>query len=250
MTDRIPEKALVMPSLLIMKEKGGYVTTSELIEEIPKIISIRGEDLTILNSRRDNKFSQKVRNLKSHNTLEELGLAKYEKKKYKITKQGITTLNDNKDSLLYLIGNNFDSKNSLEALANLTDYRKEMKIFDEDLFFDEGRIEYTLSKKIKRSSKLRKSAIEYYINTKGNISCDICSFDFENTYGEPAKGYIEMHHIKPIYMYEDGNIQQTIDAAIENLLPVCANCHRIIHRTRPPYKIKNIRAFYQSNLSP
>jgi predicted HNH restriction endonuclease len=249
MIDRIPEKALIIPSLLIMQEKKGRTTTSELIEEIPKIISIEGEDLAILSGRNDNKFSQKVRNLKSHNTLEELGFAEYKNGTYEITKKGTTALSDSMDSLLYLIGNNFDSKNSLDALANLAEHKKEMEIFDEDSFFEEGEVVYISLKKMKRSSKLRVSAIEYYADTRGNISCDICSFNFESVYGTPAKGYIEMHHIKPIYMYKDGDIGQTIDAAIKNLRPVCANCHKVIHRTRPPYGIEDVKGFYQNNLA-
>lgn len=252
MTDRITEKALVVPSLLIMEKNDGRTTTSELIQEMPKIITFEGKDLDILKGRNDQKFTQKVRNLKSHNTLESLGFAEYKNKEFVITKLGIDALNNNRDSLLYLIGNNFNSNDSLEALESLTNAigknQTKMEVFDEDILVVEGANKYTLSKQIKRSSKLRKSAIEYYMDMRGNISCDICSFDFEDTYGDPAKGYIEMHHIKPIYMYAGGSVRQTIDNAIQNLLPVCANCHRVIHRTRPPYEVEDVKDFYQSQL--
>ncbi|VVH61079.1 hypothetical protein BSPWISOX_184 [uncultured Gammaproteobacteria bacterium] len=253
MTDRITEKALVVPSLLIMEKHDGYISTTELIQEMPKVITFTGEDLKILKGRRDQKFTQKIRNLKSHRTLESLGFAKHKDGKFKITKLGIDALNNNRDSLLYLIGNNFNSNDSLEALENLTntikkDQRK-MEVFDENILVVEGASEYTSSKQIKRSFQLRESAIAYYMEERGNISCDICSFDFEYTYGDPAKGYIEMHHIKPIYMYTDDNIQQVISDAIKNLLPVCANCHRVIHKTRPPYEIEDIKKFYQSRLN-
>ena len=35
---------------------------------------------------------------------------------------------------------------------------------------------------------------------------------------------------KPIFEYEGQGVEQTIENAIENLLPVCPNCHRVIHR--------------------
>jgi hypothetical protein len=47
MTDRITEKALVVPSLLIMEKHDGYISTTELIQEMPKVITFTGEDLTI-----------------------------------------------------------------------------------------------------------------------------------------------------------------------------------------------------------
>jgi predicted HNH restriction endonuclease len=249
-SDRIPEKALVMPSLLIMSKKG-HTKTSELIKELPIILNVEGDDLTILDGRKDNKFSQKVRNLKSHNTFEEKGFAKYNKteKRFEITKKGIKALNDNKDSLMYLIGNNFNIMDSLNGLGFLTDNQERMEVFEEGVLITEGCSEYVLSKKIKRSSRLRKMAIEYYQGDQGSISCNICSFNFEDTYGGPAKGYIEMHHLVPVYMYEGEDLQKTIEGAIKNLLPVCANCHRVIHRTSPPYKIKDVRGFYKNHIS-
>ncbi len=57
--------------------------------------------------------------------------------------------------------------------------------------------------------------------------CKICGFDFNEVYGEElAENYIEVHHIKQL---ADG--EQTVDPA-KDLLPVCANCHRMLHRKR------------------
>ena len=52
----------------IIKANPG-ITTSELIAEARCIMKPSGEDLEILANRNDDKFSQKVRNLKSHNSL-------------------------------------------------------------------------------------------------------------------------------------------------------------------------------------
>lgn len=250
MSTRIPEKALVMPSLLIMERRGGHIQTSELIKELELVLDIKGEDLEILQGRSDTKFSQKVRNLKSHDTFEKLGFATFNNKeeKFEITEKGRLSIKDNKDSLLYLLGNNFNSNDSMEGLNSLTEHQDKMEVFDEDILITEGSSEYVLSKKIKRSVKLRNYAIEYYLDVRGNISCDICGFDFEYVYGEPAAGYIEMHHLEPVYMYKGDDIQKTIEDAIKNLLPVCANCHRVIHRTRPPYEISDVRQFYEDRL--
>jgi len=250
MSKRITEKALVLPSLLIMARNNGRAKTTLLNKELRKILEISGEDLRILSGRKDDKFSQKVRNLKSHDTFEDLGFAKYntKDKMFEITQKGITALDENKDSLFYFIKNNFSANDSLSGLEDLTNKQTDLEVFDEDIIISEGKSEYILTKKNQRSGKLRKKAIEHYKDIRGTLYCDICNFDFEKTYGAPAKGYIEMHHLKPVYMYKDGDVERTIMDAIINLLPVCANCHRVIHRRKPPYEIKDVRGFYENNL--
>lgn len=52
----------------VIVDKPG-IRTSELIHETREIMKPNGEDLTILKGRNDDKFSQKVRNLKSHDTI-------------------------------------------------------------------------------------------------------------------------------------------------------------------------------------
>ena len=59
----IAEKALVV----ITNNPG--IRTSGLIQKLRQIMKPDGEDCKILNGRSDDKFSQKVRNLKSHNSL-------------------------------------------------------------------------------------------------------------------------------------------------------------------------------------
>lgn len=54
--------------LNIIKNNPG-IRTSGLIEQARKTMKPNGEDSKILNNRNDDKFSQKVRNIKSHNTL-------------------------------------------------------------------------------------------------------------------------------------------------------------------------------------
>ena len=56
--------------------------------------------------------------------------------------------------------------------------------------------------------------------------CMICGFDFEQKYGELGKGYIEVHHIKPLTTLE----QEVVVNPETDLICVCANCHRMLHR--------------------
>ena len=77
MASRITETELILPSLYLMKLNGGTITTSDLISKLRDIMKPSGEDLKILSGRTDDKFSQKVRNLKAHSTFERFGYAQY-----------------------------------------------------------------------------------------------------------------------------------------------------------------------------
>lgn len=65
------ENEIVDVVLEIIRDTPG-IRTSSLIAEARRRMQPDGEDLEILDNRKDDKFSQKVRNIKSHNTIEAL----------------------------------------------------------------------------------------------------------------------------------------------------------------------------------
>ncbi|WP_461240479.1 HNH endonuclease [Paucilactobacillus sp. N302-9] len=58
--------------------------------------------------------------------------------------------------------------------------------------------------------------------------CLVCGFDFKKVYGEIGSNFIEVHHVKPISKY---SAEHTVNPETD-LVPVCANCHRMIHRRK------------------
>lgn len=72
-----------------------------------------------------------------------------------------------------------------------------------------------------RDSELRKQAIEIH-----GTNCMICGFSFEQKYGKIGKGFIEVHHIKPV---SEG---PRIVNPETDMVCLCSNCHRMIHRKR------------------
>lgn len=75
--------------------------------------------------------------------------------------------------------------------------------------------------KYERSPKLRQLAIQIH-----GLQCNACDFDFEKAYGEHAKGFIHVHHVKPISEYEE---DQVVDPATD-MITLCANCHAAVHK--------------------
>lgn len=68
---RITESQLVLPALYLMsKSVNGFVSTSDLISGLTEVLHPTGVDAEILSGRSDTYFSQKVRNLKSHDTFQ------------------------------------------------------------------------------------------------------------------------------------------------------------------------------------
>ena len=83
------ENELIIPALKVLE--GNYprkTTTTTLIRRLREELDPTGDDLEILSERSDDKFSQKVRNLKSHNTLVKKGFAIYKNGEWEITEKG------------------------------------------------------------------------------------------------------------------------------------------------------------------
>lgn len=83
-----------------------------------------------------------------------------------------------------------------------------------------------------RNPKARQACIAHH-----GAACQVCGFDFEKTYGEIGKGYIHVHHIKPIS--EIGKSYE-VDPKTD-LVPVCPNCHAMLHKRNPPFGVEELR---------
>lgn len=87
----------------------------------------------------------------------------------------------------------------------------------------EGKKKGYYTTKYERNPKNREEAIRIH-----GTKCMICGFDFGKMYGELGKDYIEVHHIVPLSKQDE---EVVIDPA-KDLVCVCANCHRMLHRFR------------------
>jgi len=79
--------------------------------------------------------------------------------------------------------------------------------------------------KYERSRLNRSACINHY-----SPICQACNFNFEDVYGEIGKGFIHVHHITPVS--ELG--PHYVINPIKDLVPLCPNCHAMVHRRTPP----------------
>ncbi len=102
--------------------------------------------------------------------------------------------------------------------------------------FDEGKIYESHCTCRERDPHAREACLREY-----GYKCRMCGFDFESVYGEAGKGFIEVHHLNPI-----SNTDGEYSINHNDLIPICSNCHSIIHRKKPdgihhPYTVDEMR---------
>jgi hypothetical protein len=86
--------------------------------------------------------------------------------------------------------------------------------------FSEGSVRRVVVNRYERDPQARLACIEAH-----GTNCCICGFGFGAVYGPEAEGYIHVHHIRPLS--EVGG-EYVVDA-VEDLRPVCPNCHAVLH---------------------
>lgn len=74
-----------------------------------------------------------------------------------------------------------------------------------------------------RNPEARQECIKEY-----GYKCCVCEFDFEEYYGDIGKGFIEVHHLKPL---NEINKEYEVNP-LNDLRPICPNCHSMLHRAK------------------
>ncbi len=111
------------------------------------------------------------------------------------------------------------------------DYADEI---DETKTFHEGTTKQVKVNVYERNAEARAICIKKY-----SASCSVCGFDFGEKFGEIGTGFIHVHHLKPLSEIRKGYKLNPI----EDLRPVCPNCHAMLHQRKPePYTIEELKA--------
>ncbi|GAA0115359.1 HNH endonuclease [Clostridium senegalense] len=103
----------------------------------------------------------------------------------------------------------------------------------QDNNFSEGKMISIRVNKYERSLKARKKCLEHY-----GYRCYVCEFDFEKFYGSIGKEIIEVHHKKALHQIKENYVVNPIN----DLIPVCSNCHTIIHSRIPIFEIEELKS--------
>jgi 5-methylcytosine-specific restriction protein A len=97
----------------------------------------------------------------------------------------------------------------------------------------EGSVSKVLVNRYERDLGARRACLESH-----GPSCKVCGIVFVDRYGEIGKDFIEVHHLRSISSIGK---EYCVDP-IQDLVPVCPNCHSMLHTKVPPLSIKELKA--------
>lgn len=127
---------------------------------------------------------------------------------------------------LMLVTDNTNDTNVFERLPN------ELFAFEETEDFREGKAVQIFTNRYERNRDARTACIKYY-----GCKCLACGFDFGSFYGDFAQNFIHVHHKKQL---SDIGQEYKVDP-INDLIPLCANCHSAIHLVKPAMAIEELK---------
>lgn len=245
------EPELVIPALKFMRDNPAGVTTTQLINHLIGVLKPSGHDMEILAGRRDTYFSQKVRNLKSHDTFTRRKLSDYQS----LGKQGIWRITQNGLNHLQGIELVVDDSQPEDIVTSLSNQGFNQKTIEKEaekdytgLIIEEGSLDKRTTTQRNRSSKLREVAIsEFKKQHNGQLYCVVCGFNFFEAYGELGKDFIEIHHAEPMHLMEIEGEKSTLVEALKKVFTVCPNCHRMIHRAQTMLSINELKSLLAKN---
>ena len=115
---------------------------------------------------------------------------------------------------------------SLLTIVPLTDYE------------EEGAVSKITTNKYERSRLNRTVCLQIH-----GYTCKICGMNFENVYGKIGKNFIHVHHIEPVSLMGGSYVLNPS----KDLIPVCPNCHAMLHTKNPPYFPEELKKIILEN---
>jgi len=100
--------------------------------------------------------------------------------------------------------------------------------------YNEGKEQYSYRVGYERNPEARKACLAHH-----GFKCKACGVLLEDIYGSIARDLIHVHHIKQM-AHTDG--EQEVNP-ITDMVPLCPNCHTVVHRKVPPFTVDELRVF-------
>jgi 5-methylcytosine-specific restriction protein A len=120
--------------------------------------------------------------------------------------------------------------------SKMVEIKKEAATVSDEDEFPEGRVLTRVHRLRERNASLVRKKKQTALKKNGCLACEVCDFDFSKVYGSIGEGFIECHHTVPL-----SELKKTTKTRLRDLALVCANCHRMLHRTRPWISVHGLR---------
>jgi 5-methylcytosine-specific restriction protein A len=103
---------------------------------------------------------------------------------------------------------------------------------DEVSAFVEGGMRQVMQTRYERNPHARAVCLASH-----GYACKVCTMNFEQVYGNIGYRFIHVHHLTPVSAAKG---PYELDPLID-LIPVCPNCHAMLHRQKPPLSPEELR---------
>lgn len=107
---------------------------------------------------------------------------------------------------------------------------------DSEIEFSEGKTKKVLVNSYERNTEAREKCIEHF-----GTNCQVCNFNFQEKFGDLGKNFIHVHHKTEISTIG----KEYIVNPIKDLIPVCPNCHSMLHKRKPAFSIEELKKIMQ-----
>lgn len=137
-------------------------------------------------------------------------------------------------------GNDTDLKNALRYLIKRIEEGNNIINYPEiDVIVDhnEGHLLKCYVNRYERD----KSARDECIKEKGCF-CQVCGLDFSKVYGDLGNDFIHVHHLIPLHTIKK---QYKVNPT-KDLIPVCPNCHAMLHKMISKEKLETEEQYRSS----
>ena len=121
------------------------------------------------------------------------------------------------------------SKNGFEIITKGPSYPDDVEAGTDK---SEGGKKQVYVNRYERDPAARKKCLGHH-----SFACKVCDFDFAKTFGAIGHEFIHVHHLKQLSELDEAYVPDPIN----DLVPVCPNCHAMLHKRRPPYSINELK---------
>ena len=97
----------------------------------------------------------------------------------------------------------------------------------------EGAATQVTQTRYERNVFARNECLKHY-----GYSCSVCEFNFEKFYGNLGYKFIHVHHLTQVATIKQ---EYKVDP-MQDLRPVCPNCHSMLHKQNPPLTIDELKS--------
>jgi len=136
-----------------------------------------------------------------------------------------------------------DAYNCIKALKAYSRFI-EKSILPEEIYpeqsisYVEGASLIVKVNRFERNQMARETCISHH-----GASCKVCGINFAQKYGNLGAGFIHVHHLIPV---SEIRKEYKVDP-INDLVPVCPNCHAMLHRKTPPLTVGQLKQLMGRN---